>query len=189
MTPFKCYKLYLALKRHFSDEKYDFFKYNGKIRANEASFEARKDRGLFYSLAKHNNPIKLVLANLAYNPHAYVTDILSEEGLQVERRFTKYHETFEYSFKEELKRYPIFDKAIKVEDGQYPALIQDFIAREISIDTISTVDKIINGCEYWSSQLSDPLWVDINMQLLKYRPFFDISIRKYKTIILGLYDE
>lgn len=189
MTPFKCYKLYLALKRHFTDEKYDFFKYKGKIKANEASFEARKDRGLFHTLAKHDNPIQLALANLANNPNAYVTDLLSEEGQQAERRFAKYHQSFEYSFKEEIKRYPRFDDAIKVVDGQYPTLVQDFIAKEISLDTISVVDKVIWGSEYWSSQLTDPLWVDLNRQLLKYRPFFDISIQKYKNIILGIYEK
>ena len=39
MTGFEVYKTYLALKQHFTKQEYDYFKYNGKVRANENSFE------------------------------------------------------------------------------------------------------------------------------------------------------
>lgn len=189
MTPFKCYKLYVALKRHFSDEKYDFFKYRGKLRLNESSFENRKDKMLFYALANKSDPLRTIISNIAYNPNIYVNDLLAEEATSVATKYAKYQESFQYSFKEELKRYDRIDDAIKVVDGQYPPIVQDFVSRELSIDTISVVDKVIDGCEYWSSHLSDPLWTDINRQLTKYRPFVDINTTKYKTIIIDLFND
>lgn len=51
MTGFEVYKMYLALKQHFTKEKYDFYKYNGKVRANEKSFEESSDRYFFKKLA------------------------------------------------------------------------------------------------------------------------------------------
>ena len=47
MTGFECYKTYLALKHHFTNQSYDYFKYNGKTKANEQTFKTRKDRYFF----------------------------------------------------------------------------------------------------------------------------------------------
>lgn len=189
MTPFKCYKLYVALKRHFTDEKYNFFKYNGKLKLNEESFDRRRDKGLFYTLANKKDPLRTIIANIAYNPNIYVNDLLAEEATMIATKYTKYQESFMYSFKEEMKRYERMDEILKVVDGQYPRIVQDFVSREISIDTISVVDKVIHGCEYWSGLLSDPLWDDINKQLTKYRPFVDINTKQYKTVIIDLFSD
>lgn len=47
MAPFEVYVNYLALKSHFSSPKYDYFKYNKKVRASLTSFNKRKDRYFF----------------------------------------------------------------------------------------------------------------------------------------------
>ena len=40
---FDAYKVYLALRQHFTSV-YDYFKYNGKVRAGVESFLKRKDK-------------------------------------------------------------------------------------------------------------------------------------------------
>ena len=187
MNAFKIYKFYVAIKRHFNDANYDFFKYKGKLRLNESSFENRKDKYLFTKLASREDCFDLVVAGIANNPSYYVADLLTEECKRLSTAYKKYHQSFEYSFKEEIKKYSNFDKAIKVEEGQYPEIISDLLRDEISLDTISVVDKIINGCEYWSRHLTDPMWEDINMKLMKYRPFVDINTKKYKSIIMDIF--
>ena len=47
VTPFECYKTYVAMKQHFTKDKYDYFKYGGKSRASATSFKSRKDRLFF----------------------------------------------------------------------------------------------------------------------------------------------
>ena len=37
VTPFETYQTYLSMKSHFTNPKYDFFKYGGKSRATMAS--------------------------------------------------------------------------------------------------------------------------------------------------------
>ena len=65
MNAFKIYKFYVAIKRHFNDDKYDFFKYRGKLRLNESSFENRKDKYLFTKLASQEDCLNLVVAGIA----------------------------------------------------------------------------------------------------------------------------
>ena len=52
VEPFEVYQKYLSLKQHFSKKDYDYFKFNGKVRASASSFEKRKDKHHFIRLSK-----------------------------------------------------------------------------------------------------------------------------------------
>jgi len=43
MTAFESYRVYSALKLHFTTDSYDYFKYNGKTKVTPENFEKRKD--------------------------------------------------------------------------------------------------------------------------------------------------
>ena len=47
VSPFETYQHYLSLKNHFTNPKYDFFKYGAKTRASVTSFNKRKDKYWF----------------------------------------------------------------------------------------------------------------------------------------------
>jgi hypothetical protein len=47
VTPFETYQHYLSLKNHFTNPKYDFFKYGAKTRASITSFNKRRDKYWF----------------------------------------------------------------------------------------------------------------------------------------------
>ena len=75
MTGFEVYRTYLALKNHFTKKNYDFVKYNGKVRANEKSFEQRLDRYFFKKLAvkyNDNEIIEYFIANFIEDPKGYI---------------------------------------------------------------------------------------------------------------------
>ena len=50
MNGYEAYRLYLAVKLHFSTENYDFFKHNAKVNASIGSFTKRNDRYFFHRL-------------------------------------------------------------------------------------------------------------------------------------------
>ena len=47
VTPFETYQSYLSMKNHFTNRKYDFFRYGGKSSATITSFNKRKDKYWF----------------------------------------------------------------------------------------------------------------------------------------------
>ena len=56
MTSFETYELFLALKQHFSaTNTYDYFKYNGKVKANQDRFRAMRYKYFYEKLAKKYN--------------------------------------------------------------------------------------------------------------------------------------
>ena len=75
MTGFEVYKMYLALKQHFTKEKYDYHKYRGKVRASEDAFEQRHDRYFFKKLATKYSDQEIVdyfVANFVSDPKGYI---------------------------------------------------------------------------------------------------------------------
>ena len=66
---FNLYVKYLALKKHFTTDGYDYHKYNGKIRAKFETYRTRNDVFFFHKLAQKDDPINLMLANMLVNPN------------------------------------------------------------------------------------------------------------------------
>ena len=60
VTPFECYKTYVAMKQHFTKDKYDYFKYGGKSRASATSFKGRKDRYFFERMSRKKSDEQIV---------------------------------------------------------------------------------------------------------------------------------
>ena len=73
VTPFETYQHYLSLKNHFTNPKYDFFRYGAKTRATVASFNKRKDKYWFEKTSRKysdNEVVQFLVSNFisADNP-------------------------------------------------------------------------------------------------------------------------
>ena len=67
LSAFDTYALFLALKQHFTQANYDYFRYHGKTRANKESFIQRKDRFYYQKLSRKYDSEQMVdflVANL-----------------------------------------------------------------------------------------------------------------------------
>ena len=79
-TPFEVYKTYVALKMHFTSD-YDYFKYNGKVKAEPTSFETRKDKYHFYKMSKRKDWFNYILSNIV-SDESWIGNMLTPEGEQ-----------------------------------------------------------------------------------------------------------
>lgn len=186
MTPFEAYKQYLAIKQHFTVASYDYFKYNGKVRANEKSFESRRDKYMFYKLSKREEDLhEFLVANLSEHPNMWVSDLLSDEADLTYKKFLLRKESLTYIFKNDIdKLLEDFDKNFRVVDGDYPHLLKLLVRQMITKETFI----IINGCvgffDSWNKKILDPvLWPTIAMNCNKLRPFLNIENDKYCGIL------
>ena len=92
MNAIETYQAYLAIKQHFSDSSYDYFKYNGKIRVNVDTFYARKDKFFYEKLARKFNGKPDELRNyfvsiLSSNPKKWIRELV---GIKAEETYTKW---------------------------------------------------------------------------------------------------
>ena len=74
MSPFECYKTYIAIKNHFTKDTYDYHKYLGKTRVTLQSFYKRKDRFWFEKLSRNKSDQEIL--------NFFVSNFVSSENSQ-----------------------------------------------------------------------------------------------------------
>lgn len=191
MTPFEVYTKYIALKNHFTQEKYDYFTYGGKVRAKESSFEIRKDKYFFYKLSKHKDIENFLLANiLEGGKDFWVGELSSTAPEEVYRKWKKRQESLTYTFKDDLTRMDDdFDKNFKVDQYGHPLLLRLYLRDEVCIETMCILDMLVNYSNSWNKYLKkDLIWEDKYTIIKKYRPFLSINTDKFKSIVLDYFN-
>jgi len=133
MTPFDCYKTYLALKNHFTKEKYDYHKYCGKSRASLQSFYKRKDRFWFEKLSRNKTDKEIVdffVSNFVSrdNPDTLWIGEIIRNGDKVYSEWKKRNQSLNYIFTEETEK--LFDNQ-KVDDVLEKTKTQDIDVKVI----------------------------------------------------------
>lgn len=193
-NPFITYKMYVAIKRHFTSKSYDYIKYRGKINATETAFKARDDKYFFEKLSKKYKKEDLenfFVSNFAVNGNLWVGTLANEmPAVANYKAWLKRQESLFYNYQEELKliKQFIVSKDIRFKDiiisqkkGKHPLLFQFLLRDMISIETFCILDKIINFTKYFNrDMMHDEIWEQKSMITNKYACFIDIDIEKYK---------
>lgn len=181
MTPFESFKLYSSIKNHFTLESYDFFKYNGKVRASEHTFETRKDKYMFYKLSKRSDALEYLVANLSENPKLWVGELFDPKYEQIYSSFIKRKESLSYIFENDVdKLLENFDDNFKVEDGDYPYLLKLLVQNKITKETFIIINDCVRFAGKWNKQIADPvLWPQILLNCKKLHPFLEYDKAKY----------
>ena len=197
MTGFEVYKMYLALKQHFTKEKYNYHKYRGKVRASEDAFEQRHDRYFFKKLAtKYSNQelVDYFVANFVFDPKGYIKSFNDD----VYRNWKVNQESFSYKFKEDVcllldeYDYPYqdyFDRVFSIKHGKHPKLLKSYLAGEVSLETLVVFETCLGFVKDFDRVLTDPIWKEVRMKIIKYQPFISLDCNVYKETILDTIKE
>lgn len=187
---FDLYVYYLALKRHFTST-YDYFKYNGKVKANAMSFENRKDKFFFYKLSKKKEAKDLILANMLDNPNQWIGELVNDDAESIYKDWLKRKQSLTYQFKSDINELEDdFNDNFIVNDGQHPRLLRLFSMNRISLETLVILCDITGCMPYWEKKITDKIvFPDINRLVRKYRPFLDYDKAKLKKILLDKYED
>jgi hypothetical protein len=187
MSPFDVYQDYLALKQHFTG-RYDYIKYNGKIRADRDNFERRNDRFTFAKLSKQPDPHNYLLANLLEDPSMWIGQIVTPEGHQRYLSWKKRTESLTYLFQQELNN--ITKDDFKVVDGQHPGLVQKYMQGEIGMETFIIVCEVTGAVKHFNQKIEDTIvWPDIRTKCMKYSKFMDYDKEKFSKLAVDYFKE
>jgi len=190
MTPFDCYKTYLAFKNHFTKISYDYHKYCGKSKATLESFYKRKDRYFFEKTSRQKSDKEVenfFIANFALcdDPHSlWIGDII-RNGNQNYLEWQKRIQGLKYRFKEETEK--LFSKN-KLDDifdctKGHPILLKSFLSKNTSLETMVIYDDIFFYSKNFDKKLLDPVWKLVSMRIKKYKPFINIDVFEYRRIV------
>ena len=190
MTPYQVYIEYLALKSHFSNVKYDYFKYNKKVRASATSFNARSDKYWFEKTSrkyKDEEIVDFLVANFVESTSVnqiWIGQIINS-GEETYREWMKRQQSLTYLFKEQSEE---LLSEIKLEDAfncskGHPPVLKKFLGGKISPEVLVIYDIIFQFGNVFDKKLIDPVWETVSLKIRKYRPFIHIDKFIYKQLL------
>ena len=196
VTPYQVYIEYLALKSHFSNVKYDYFKYNKKVRASATSFNARSDKYWFEKTSR-KYPDKEIVNFLVSNfvasdnvSNVWIGEIINS-GERTYVEWMKRQQSLTYLFKEQSEE---LLSEIKLEDAfncskGHPPVLKKFLGGKIGIETLVIYDIIFQFGNVFDTKLMDPVWETVSLKIRKYKPFLNINVFQYKKLLREIVNE
>jgi hypothetical protein len=187
-TGYGAYLLFLALRTHFTNAKYDFFQMHGKLRATKESYIKRNDKSFFDKLARDyscENLRDFYVANFLEDKH-YVTELLDDTAERNYREYQRRRQSLTYIFTSELEG--LFDsgttRPFKFNDGEYPDIVNLYLRHILSPETLVIINDFIPFEDKFNKYLSDDiLWSKVSLKLRKYKPFVHYDKDKVKSIL------
>ena len=190
MSPFETYQHYLSLKNHFTNPKYDFFKYGAKTRASMTSFNRRKDKYFFERTSRKFSDkeiIDFLVSNFvsADNPQNLWIGEIINSGERTYSEWMRRQQSLSYLFKEQSSELFLGTKledALNCSKG-HPIVLKKFLSGQLSLETLTIYEKIFRFSVDFDKKLLDPVWECVSLKIKKYSPFIQVDISSYKKIL------
>ena len=196
VTPFETYQTYLSMKSHFTNKRYDFFKYGGKSRATMASFNKRKDKYWFEKTSRKYSDQEItdfLLSNFVTTEtpqNLWIGEIINS-GERTYADWMRRQQSLTYLFKEQSKKLLSEKKLEEVFNCSkgHPPILKKYLGGEISLETLVIFEKIFSFGKKFNRKLKDPVWETVSMKIKKYVPFLNINVFQYKKILREIVNE
>lgn len=140
MNDFTCYRIYRAIKLHFTNKKYDVFETNGHIKGlSPEYFESRKEAGWFKALAKKfKNPQEFVQFCVSQVVYGSIDDIFNLD--KAYSNFLEWNKNKERStslIRGEIEENDIDSLVL----GDPPKILRYTISKRIHLETAVAINK------------------------------------------------
>jgi len=159
MDGFKAYRYYLAIKLHFTTDKFNVFENRGNVRGTREAFNARNDRYIFEKIANKKLNDKDIIQYFVAN-FAYFKENSIYEGKEAEDNYIQWmkrKQSITKTFIDDLTSILHFVETNKVNnsavfeftDNEYPLALKMFIGGKITIESLRIIDDFIGVIDKW----------------------------------------
>ena len=194
---FNAYKVYLALKNHFTSD-YDYFKYHGKMKVKEESFLKRRDKFFFEKIERRYKKelVPFFVSNLIKEDNSWSGRLVTDQAEQTFNEWKKKTQSLRYVFKEDMGRVRTlmdhnelqFDELFECGDGQHPPIFKLLISEEITIESFVILDQVLSFCKRINKRiLDDYVWSVYYKRVMKYSRFIEVDNKDYKMILKDIF--
>jgi len=189
-TGFEAFKLYTALKLHFTSDSYDYQRYNGKTNVSKETFTRRKDRYYFYKLSRKYGLEQLrdfYVANFVSGNDKWVGSML-QDGEENYTKWTKIQQSLTYPFENDIiymsdKHHPL-DWIYPRNGNDYPMLLKEMMQGGIALETVVILVDMMELLPMWKERIQeDIIWPSYKLTIQKYIPFVNYDKNKFRNIL------
>lgn len=196
MNGYKAYRYFLALKLHFTTDKFNVFENKGNVRGSFETFQARADKYLFDKLArKFNNDkdlIQFIVAQFVYNNSNFIYELEQADDNYIQ--WIKVKESITRVFQDDLNELLLqhekngytTDEIFNCTINDFPIIIKLYLGRRINPQTICILSHLNQSIAEWLNNPNLALVLESDIRMLyKMHGFFKYD----KDKILKLYNE
>jgi hypothetical protein len=138
MDGFKAYKYYLAIKQHFTNQKFDVFQNRGRMRGSLETFRSRNDHYIFEKLArKYPNDkdfIQYCAANFMYGHTDFIWN--DQAGYEMYVTYISRKQSITNVFKQDLATIINNEASYDFGGQKIPDVIRLWLGGRITIETL-----------------------------------------------------
>lgn len=147
MNGFKAYRYYLALKLHFTTDKFNVFENKGNVRGSYESFNARNDKHLFDKLArkfdKDQELIQFMVSQFVYNNPNFIYELEQADDNYIE--WCKVKQSITKVFQDDLNQLQLeaekngytVDDLFNCTLNDFPVIIKLYLGKRIQPQTLA----------------------------------------------------
>ena len=197
MNGFEIYKVYLAVKLHFTSKNrsYDFHRHGGRTTAKLETFTKRRDRYFFHKLSRTYNSTTVVdyfVSNFVNNSNLWVGDIIGSTGDESYKEWSKRLESLHYYYEQDidyiLERMTAneieFDDIFTSHDGQHPPILKMVLSKKICVETFVILEDILSFANRLDKDILETvLWPKMHDRMARYKPFLKYDTPRYKITL------
>jgi hypothetical protein len=188
---FKAYRYYLAIKLHFTTDKFNVFENRGNVKGTREAFNARNDRYIFEKLAMKRPNDKEIIQFFVSN-FAYGNDTAIYAGQEAEDNFQEWQrrkQSITKVFIDDLASMITHIETNKLKHSalfnftqdEYPVALKMFLGRKITIESLRIIDDLTGIVDKWKDHPTVKyIWDDELRRLIKLTGFV-----KYDKIKIG----
>ena len=200
MDGFKAYRYYLALKLHFTSEKFNVFENRGNVKGSREAFNARNDRYIFEKLARKfgndRDIIQFFVSNFAYGHESAI--YAGQEADDNLTEWNKRKQSITKIFIDDLASLLTYVEINKLPTSsifdfnfnEYPAALKLFLGGKISIETLVIINELDHVVEHW---LDNPtvqhIWSNELLRIKKLIGFVKYDKEKLRKIFTHFVEE
>ena len=183
MEPFEVYRLYLALKLHFTTKGYDITKTLGAVTGKKETFLKRKDLTSIRKLArdhKRSEIIDILVANFASGDKW--GGVFDSECVETYKKWLTTKQRMLYNFTTDLDNilFRMEKDEVKsaIYDGGHPLIFRMYMGRDINLETLVMLEKMRPFVDKYSD---DFVLEDVCLLVSKYKPFVRFDKEKINS--------
>ena len=192
---FDVYKIYLAVKLHFTTDSYDYHKYEGKVNCKLETFTKNNARYFFHKLGtkySKDDILCFFVANFLSDSNKWIGDLTRNDGQDIYLDWKKRNDAFDYHFRSDCNyifndfnvRKLSFDDGFNVFGGQHPRFFQLVLSKNISYETAIVFNEIIGFSKRWDKEITEKVvWPIHSKRIKKYTPFVKYNSTTIKLIL------
>ena len=193
MEPYEVYRYYLALRLHFTTDKYDVIKQQGKVRASKQAFMKRTDLLSIKRVAEtysDKEVVDFLVSNFISGDRW--GGIFDSEARDRYLDWKQRIDSLSYTFEKDIRlvynhcidNNITFNECFTCKNSYHPAIMKLFLRKDISIETLVILNRLNNFTGQLDTSLSlDLIWPDVSRIIKKYTPFLPIKVEKYDGIL------